>query len=35
MRQMKLYAKGIRYRYKSYNKKSPSIERQKLVSSKC
>lgn len=27
MRQMKLYAKGSRYRYKRYNKKSTFIER--------
>jgi len=27
MRQMKLYARGSRYRYKRYNKKSSSIER--------
>lgn len=31
MRQMKLYAKGSRYRYKRYNKKSPSIERPNLL----
>ncbi|EOO25744.1 hypothetical protein IIU_06082 [Bacillus cereus VD133] len=31
MRQIKLYAKGSRYRYKRYNKKSPSIERPNLL----
>ncbi|MGX1460773.1 transposase InsO family protein [Bacillus thuringiensis] len=31
MHQMKLYAKGSRYRYKRYNKKSPSIERLNLL----
>ncbi|EOP90483.1 hypothetical protein IGM_02175 [Bacillus cereus HuB4-4] len=31
MRQMKLYAKGSRYQYKRYNKKSPSIERPNLL----
>lgn len=31
MRQMNLYAKGSRYRYKRYNKKSPSIERPNLL----
>ncbi len=31
MRQMKLYAKGSRYRYKRYNKKSTSIERPNLL----
>ncbi|PEV82594.1 hypothetical protein CN429_13745, partial [Bacillus cereus] len=31
MCQMKLYAKGSRYRYKRYNKKSPSIERPNLL----
>lgn len=31
MRQMKLYAKGSRYRYKHYNKKSHSIERPNLL----
>lgn len=31
MRQMKLYAKGSRYQYKRYNKKSPSIERLNLL----
>ncbi|MGX5633967.1 IS3 family transposase [Bacillus thuringiensis] len=31
MRQMKLYAKGNRYRYKHYNKKGPSIERPNLL----
>ncbi|EOO60371.1 hypothetical protein IKE_05972, partial [Bacillus cereus VD196] len=31
MRQMKLYAKGSRYRYKRYNKKLPSIERPNLL----
>lgn len=28
---MKLYAKDSRYRYKRYNKKSPSIERPNLL----
>ncbi|MGI8362632.1 IS3 family transposase [Bacillus cereus] len=31
MLQMKLYAKDSRYRYKRYNKKSPSIERLNLL----
>ncbi|KOP63650.1 transposase [Bacillus sp. FJAT-21351] len=31
MREMNLYAKGSRYRYKRYNKKSPSIERPNLL----
>lgn len=31
MRELKLYSKGTRYKYKNYNKKTSSIERPNLL----